>query len=107
MAVKKGDFIRLEFTGRIKETGEVFDTTIEDVAKESGLEIKKVFGPVPVIVEGGHLIKGLDDAIFGMDEGEEKHVELQPEEAFGKRDPNLVKLIPMIEFRRQGIKPRV
>ncbi|MBC7097192.1 MAG: peptidylprolyl isomerase, partial [Methanobacteriales archaeon] len=42
MAVKKGDFIRLEFTGRIKETGEVFDTTIEDVAKESGLKIKKV-----------------------------------------------------------------
>ncbi len=107
MAVKKGDFIRLDFTGRVKETGEVFDTTIEDVAKESGLKIKKTFGPVPVIVGGGHLIKGLDEAVLGMEEGEEKHVELEPEDAFGKRDPKLIQLIPMIEFKRQGIKPRV
>ncbi len=107
MAVKKGDFVRLEFIGRIKETGEVFDTTIEEVAKETGLQIKKAFGPVPVVVGGGHLIKGLDDAILGMEEGEKKHIEVQPEDAFGKRDPKLVQLIPMSEFRRQGIRPEV
>lgn len=47
MAVNKGDFIKLEFTGKIKETGEVFDTTSEEVAKDAGLQIKKTFGPIP------------------------------------------------------------
>ena len=27
MAIKEGDFVRLNFTGKIKETDEVFDTT--------------------------------------------------------------------------------
>ncbi|MDI6702096.1 peptidylprolyl isomerase [Methanothermobacter wolfeii] len=105
MAVNKGDFIKLEFTGKIKETGEVFDTTSEEVAKEAGLQIKKTFGPIPIVVGGGHLIKGLDEAVTGMEEGEEKHIEIEPEDAFGKRDPKLVQLIPMREFKKQGIKP--
>jgi len=105
MAVNKGDFIKIEFTGKVKETGEVFDTTYEEVAREAGLGIKKIFGPIPVVVGGGHLIKGLDEAVIGMDEGEEKHIEIEPEDAFGNRDPKLVQLIPMGEFKRQGIKP--
>ena len=29
MAIKEGDFVRLNFTGKIKETDEVFDTTLK------------------------------------------------------------------------------
>ena len=32
--IKKGDLIELDFVGRIKETGEVFDLTIESIAKK-------------------------------------------------------------------------
>ena len=35
MALKKHDFIELDYTGRIKETNEVFDTTDEDIAKKN------------------------------------------------------------------------
>ncbi|MCK9150579.1 peptidylprolyl isomerase [Methanobacterium alcaliphilum] len=108
MAVKEGDFIKLEFTGRTKETGEVFDTTIEEVAEEAGIKVeKKTYGPIPVIIGGGHLLKGLDEAVVGMEEGEKKTVELSPEEAFGERDSKLIQLIPMKEFKKQGIKPYV
>lgn len=108
MAVKEGDFIKLEFTGRTKETGEVFDTTIEEVAEEAGIKVeKKTYGPIPVIIGGGHLLKGLDEAVVGMEEGEKKTVELPPEEAFGERDSKLIQLIPMKEFKKQGIKPYV
>ncbi len=34
MAVKVGDFIRLDYTGKIQETGDIFDTTDEAVAKD-------------------------------------------------------------------------
>ena len=32
MAINNGDFVRLNFTGKIKENDEIFDTTFEYVA---------------------------------------------------------------------------
>ena len=108
MAVKEGDFIRLEYTGKVQETGNVFDTTDEDVAEEAGIKLdSKSYGAIPIIVGGGHVLKGLDEALIGMEEGEEKTVEITPEEGFGLRDPKLLKLIPMGEFKKQGMKPEV
>ena len=108
MAVKKGDFIRLEYTGKVQETGNVFDTTDENVAEEAGIKLEnKNYGAIPIVVGGGHVLKGLDEALIGMEEGEEKTVEITPEEGFGLRDPKLLQLIPMGEFKKQGMKPEV
>ena len=108
MAVKEGDFIRLEYTGKVQETGDVFDTTDENVAEEASIKLdNKSYGAIPIIVGGGHVLKGLDEALIGMEEGEEKTVEITPEEGFGLRDPKLLQLIPMGEFKKQGMKPEV
>jgi FKBP-type peptidyl-prolyl cis-trans isomerase SlyD len=108
MAVKEGDFIKLQYTGKVQETDEIFDTTDEKVAEEAGLHVEnKLYGPIPIIVGGGHVLKAMDDAIVGMEEGEEKNLDITPEEGFGVRDPNLMQLIPMSEFRKQNIKPQI
>jgi len=108
MPVKNGDFIKLEYTGKIIETGDIFDTTDEELAEEKGIHSdKKTYGPLSVIVGGGHVLKGMETALEGMEEGEEKTIELPPEEAFGERDPNLIQLVPMSEFKKQGITPQV
>ena len=53
MAFKEGDFIEIEYTGSIKESGIVFDTTSMDLAKKSNLyEINKTYGPIIVCL--GH-----------------------------------------------------
>ena len=53
MAINNGDFVRLNFTGKIKENDEIFDTTFEDVAKEAGLfDENKEYKPIPIIVAG-------------------------------------------------------
>lgn len=108
MPVKNGSFIKLEYTGKVQETGDVFDTTDEKVAEEAGIPTEnKSYGAIPIIVGAGHLLKGLDDAIVDMEVGDEKTVDLTPEEGFGLRDPKLLQLIPMKEFRKQGFKPQV
>ncbi len=108
MPVKKGDFLRLEYTGRVQETGEVFDTTDEKVAEEAEIKSEnKIYGAIPIIVGAGHVLKGLEEALIDMKEGDEKTVEIIPEEGFGVRDPKLMQLIPMSEFRKQGIKPQI
>ena len=108
MAIENGDFIRLEFTGKIKETGDVFDTTNEEVAIEAGIFIeKKDYGPIPIIVGGNHLLKAMDEAVIGMNTGESKEIDVSPEDGFGERDSKLVQLIPMRDFKKQGMNPYV
>ncbi|MDR2966870.1 MAG: peptidylprolyl isomerase [Methanobacteriaceae archaeon] len=108
MAIKNGDFIKLEFTGKIKETGDIFDTTNEEVAKEANIHVEnKDYGSIPIVVGGNHLLKAIDKAVIDMGEGESKKVDVSPENGFGERDPKQIQLIPMKEFKRQGMKPYV
>ncbi|QDA31304.1 peptidylprolyl isomerase [Thermococcus indicus] len=106
MKVQKGDVIRLHYTGKVKETGEVFDTTYEEVAKEAGIYNENgIYGPVPIAVGAGHVLKGLDEQLEGLEVGEKYEIIVPPEKGFGKRDPKLIKTFTLGQFRRQGIYP--
>lgn len=106
MVLQIGDFVRIDYVGKIKESGKVFDTTLKKIAKEHGIYDEKFkFKPAPIVVGAGHVIKGLDEALVGMEVGEKKIVEIPPEKAYGERNPNLVKVLPLKEFKRRGITP--
>ena len=106
MAIQKGDVIRLHYTGKVKETGEIFDTTYEDVAKEAGIYSEKgIYGPVPIAVGAGHVLKGLDEQLEGLEVGKKYEITVPPEKGFGKRDPKLIKTFTLGQFRRSGIAP--
>ncbi len=106
MKVAKKDVIRLHYTGKIKETGEIFDTTYEEVAKEAGIYREgAIYGPVPIAVGAGHVLKGLDEKLEGLKVGEKYTIELPPEKAFGKRDPRLIKTLTLGQFKRHGVYP--
>ena len=106
MKVQKGDVIKLHYTGKVKETGEIFDTTFEDVSKEAGIYSEKgIYGPVPIAVGAGHVLKGLDEQLEGLEVGKKYEIIVPPEKGFGKRDPKLIKTFTLGQFRRQGIYP--
>jgi len=104
--MQEGDFIEIEYVGKIKDTGEIFDLTDEKLAKEKGIYNEKLkYGPVKVIIGENFVIKGLEKILKGMEVGEEKTEIIQPEGAFGKRDPKLVKIVSESELRKQKITP--
>ncbi|NJE84472.1 peptidylprolyl isomerase [Thermococcus sp. CX2] len=104
--VQKGDVIRLHYTGKVKETGEIFDTTYEEVAKEAGIYSEKgIYGPVPIAIGAGHVLKGLDEQLEGLEVGKKYEIILPPEKGFGRRDPKLIKTFTLGQFRRQGLYP--
>jgi FKBP-type peptidyl-prolyl cis-trans isomerase 2 len=104
--MEKGDWIRIDFVGRVKATGEVFDLTRADDAKSHGIhDEKKKYGPALVIVGAGMIVPGLEKALGGMITGDEKTVALKPSEAFGPRDPKLIRVISMPKFIKEGINP--
>jgi FKBP-type peptidyl-prolyl cis-trans isomerase 2 len=81
MNVKKGDKIKVEYTGTF-ENGEVFDAS------------EKHGQPLEFEVGAGQMIKGFDEAVVGMAKDEEKEITLKPEEAYGDPKPELIQKVP-------------
>lgn len=92
MAVKKGDKIKVEYTGTLKD-GTVFDSS------------EKHGQPLEFEVGAGQLIKGFDEAVIGMEQGEEKEITIEPADAYGEKKDELVRELPKEQFPKdQEIK---
>ena len=79
--VKNGDKVKVEYVGTL-EDGSVFDSSESHKA------------PLEFVVGSSQLIKGFNDAVVGMKLGEEKEIEIPPEEAYGPHNPEFVKDMP-------------
>ena len=106
--MKDGTFIVIEYTGRIAGTGEIFDLTDEEVAKENRIHNPNTkYGPVTIIIGRNMILKSLEDAVRKMKLKEKRKIVLEPGEAFGMRDPKLMKVFSLAYFRKQKIAPLV
>ncbi len=82
----QGDTVLVEYVAMVK--GAVFDTNIEKAAREAGIHNpEKSYEPLELVVGQGRFIKGFEDAIYGMEDGETKTVTIPPELAYGEYDP--------------------
>lgn len=105
MKLKKGDFVELDFVARIKETNQIFDLTDERVAKENKLYNEKIkYKPLIICVGYNDVVKGLDQSLIGKGLREYK-IEVEPEDGFGKKKHELIKLVSTSAFTKQDIRP--
>ena len=108
MPIEKGEFIFLNYTSKVKETGEIFDTTNEEIAKKEKLYKEgEVYEPKLVVVGEGWVLKALDEALQNFKIKKKDSVEISPEKAFGNRDPEKVRLVPLRRLAARGITPKL
>ena len=63
-AIKKGDFVEVEYTGKTKTDKIVFDTTDEKTAKKSDIHSERMeYGPVVVCIGENQILGGLDEEL--------------------------------------------
>ncbi|MEM3459334.1 MAG: FKBP-type peptidyl-prolyl cis-trans isomerase [Candidatus Bathyarchaeia archaeon] len=106
MALQKGDFILIDYTAKVKETGEVFDTTIEETAKKERLYKEgEIYEPKLVVIGESWVLKALDESLATMEINKPTTVEIPPEKAFGARDSEKVKRISLKHLADKGITP--
>jgi len=104
LTVEKGDFILVDYVTKIKETGETFDTTLEEEAKKGGIfKGDTVYEPMLIVVGDGWVLKELDQSLLGLDIGKPTVIEIPPEKGFGLRDPSKVRLVPIRRFRNKKV----
>jgi|TARA_B110000014_G_scaffold23869_1_gene15144 peptidylprolyl isomerase len=108
LTFKKGQLILLDYTAKIKDSGEIFETTIEDEAKKHSLHEPNVkYMPKLVSVGEGWVLKGLDDALSETTAGDKKTIEVSPDKGFGERDKGKVRMIPLRKLGEDAEKVSV
>jgi len=95
MPIKIGDKVKVEYVGTLDD-GTVFDST------------ERHGEPLEFEVGAGQVLKGFEDAIIGMEKGEEKEIRLEPKDAYGEHKDELVQVIakeqiPSIECPEIGM----
>jgi peptidylprolyl isomerase len=97
--MEKGSLILIDYTAKVKDSDEIFETTVEENAKKSNLydpDIK--YEPRLVSIGEGWVLKGLDEILTTVKIGDNLNVDIPPDKAFGMRDPNKVRMIPQRKF---------
>ena len=103
--IQKGYFIEIDYIGRIKQSDKIFDLTDEKAAKENNIYNEKAkYGPVIICVGNNDIVKGLDNFLVGKEIGKYK-IELEPEDAFGKKETGRMKIFSINHFWQQKINP--
>lgn len=78
---QKGDTVRVHFSAFLDD-GTQFASTLDEE-------------PMELTIGDGKLIKCFENSLIGMPEGMKKKVRLEPAEAMGERQPELVSKVPL------------
>jgi FKBP-type peptidyl-prolyl cis-trans isomerase 2 len=71
-----GDTVHVHYTGTLDD-GSVFDSSADRA-------------PLEVTIGSGQVIPGFEEALMGMTEGATKSVTLEPENAYGPHNPQMI-----------------
>ena len=106
--IKAKDVVKLDYIGTFQETGEIFDTSFEAVAKEKGLHNpEREYTPLTITVGEGQVIPGLEKALLEMELDETKAVDISAVDAYGEWDEKRVVVLPKEPFGETKIDPEV
>jgi FKBP-type peptidyl-prolyl cis-trans isomerase 2 len=108
MPLQKGDFILIDYTAKVKETNEVFDTTNEETSRKEHLHKEgEIYEPKLIVIGEGWMLKPLDEAFTTMEPTKPATVEIPPDKAFGPRDAEKVRRVPLKQLLAKDINPAI
>ncbi|CQH57837.1 FKBP-type peptidylprolyl isomerase [Halobacterium hubeiense] len=90
--LQEGDFVQLSYTAYTVDSGELVDTTDEEVAEEEGVDTEEQeFSPRTIVIGEGHIFEDVEDDLVGKDVGDTGEVVV--EQAFGEYDDEEVRTV--------------
>jgi FKBP-type peptidyl-prolyl cis-trans isomerase 2 len=101
--VKKGDFVDLDYTGKLKDN-RIFDTNIKEVGEKENIH-KQSYDPLIVCIGEGQVVKGLDKQLEGTETEKEYNFDVPAEEAYGKKDTKMIRVVSKSLFTKQKMNP--
>ena len=82
---EKGCIVSVHYIGRF-QGGKVFDTSIRSEAEKAGLfNPARDYKPLKITLGAGQVIRGFEEALYGMKVNEEKEVTIPPAKGYGEK----------------------
>ena len=104
--MEDGAIIHVDYDLYSGETGDLIETTREDIAKEHEMHQEgRNYSPMVCVVGTGNLIAGFEAALRDAKVGKEVEVEIAPADAYGEKDPAQVETISIDKLRRSVQDP--
>jgi FKBP-type peptidyl-prolyl cis-trans isomerase SlyD len=92
--IQDGDFVRLAYTARTVEDGDLVDTTDAEVAEEADVDTEdQTFEPRTIVVGAGRLFEQVEDDLLGTEVGDTGTVVVPAADAFGEYDEDDVRTV--------------
>jgi peptidylprolyl isomerase len=108
MTLERGSLILVDYTAKVKDSNEIFETTREEEAKKSELfDPTHKYEPRLISIGEGWVLKGLDEALAAANIGDRINVEISPDKGFGERDPNKVRMVAQRKLGEKADEVRV
>lgn len=108
MTLERGSLILVDYTAKVKDSNEVFETTREEEAKKSDLfDPTRKYEPRLISIGEGWVLKGLDEALEAANIGDKIDVEITPDKGFGERDSNKVRMVAQRKLGEKADEVRV
>ena len=108
MTLERGSLILVDYTAKVKDSNEIFETTREEEAKKSELfDPTHKYEPRLISIGEGWVLKGLDEALAAANIGDRINVEITPDKGFGERDPNKVRMVAQRKLGEKADEVRV
>lgn len=85
MAIKEGSKVTLHYTGTLDD-GSVFDSS-------------EGRAPLEFTIGKHQVIKGFEEGIVGMEVGEEKTIDITPEQGYGPKHEQMIQKVPKELFK--------
>ena len=104
--MEDGAIIHVDYDLYSGETGDLIETTRENIAKEHEMHQEgRNYSPMVCVVGTGNLIAGFEAALKDAKVGKEVEVEIAPADAYGEKDPAQVETISIDKLRRSVQDP--
>jgi peptidylprolyl isomerase len=108
LTFQKGTLVLVDYTAKVKDSNEIFETTREaDAKSNSTYDANVKYQPRLISVGESWVLKGLDDALANTAVGDKLSIEVPPEKGFGTRDPAKIRMIPIRKLGEDAEKVTV
>ncbi|MDP6869916.1 MAG: FKBP-type peptidyl-prolyl cis-trans isomerase [Candidatus Poseidoniaceae archaeon] len=105
--MEEGTIVHVEYDLYNAESGDLIETTREDVAKEHEMHQEgRKYTPMVCVVGSGNLISGFEDSLLEAKADKDISLEIAPADAYGEKDPAQVETISIDKLIRHVRDPK-
>ena len=105
--MEEGTIVHVEYDLYNADSGDLIETTREDVAKEHDMHQEgRSYTPLVCVVGAGNLISGFEDSLLEAKADKDISLEIAPADAYGEKDPDQIETISIDKLLRHVRDPK-